>query len=238
MSKRNIIIIIIAAAALFILLVVFLFLNSYISNRNKNITQPNQSASTGTNVNKNNTPTATTTNIVVSNQTVKQDKTAIKALLAKKIAAQPSLPEKNINDIYKSVDDCSGLKTDADKNVCVTLWAEYEKDPSICLKATAAEQQDCQDRAYIDKAIASNDVSLCANIKGPDGIRTCIFKVVDSAGLNEKDCGALSDNAESHLCLTEVLLSRATTVSDCDNILDPDIKQTCLNNYYANLPKQ
>jgi hypothetical protein len=67
-------------------------------------------------------------------------------------------------------------------------------------------------------------------------IRTCIFNVVDAAKLSATDCINLP-SSEANLCLVHAALANVTKVEDCANIADANIKQICLNNFYANLPK-
>jgi len=194
MSRKNILIIIIVTVGIFILLMVVLFLNSFLANKNSgaklNPAKIPVSVNTPT---KKSTTSATIAPSLTEVVVAQPDISIVKALIAKQNATTTNPATKTIADISKNVADCSGLKTEADINSCVTLWAEYNKDPGLCVKATAAGQQDCQDRGYLAQATADKNISLCANIKGSDFVVTCVSNVVNETKIFVADCMKLPD---------------------------------------------
>jgi hypothetical protein len=233
MNKRKLLIMIVSAVAVFILLVVILFLNSYFNSKN---TGPKTSLAPTPVVETKpgNNQASTSTTPGASGQPQASNRAQLKELIKKEIEGAKNTSPKTVADVYKSVDDCAKLSNEADKNVCVTLWAEYAKDPNVCLKVSFAAQTGCQNRSYITKAIAQKNISLCTSVIGADAKRICIDQVIDAVGLTEKDCASLPVE-EDKLCLIKILIAKAKSVADCNNITDAGIKEICQNNFYANL---
>jgi hypothetical protein len=230
MSKEKLITIIVSALVVFVLLLGALFLNSYLSGKKVAIKSTPQ----------NNTPTSSTSpavNTIASPSAadlakISADKESLKAVIRTNLAAIKPIPVRTVAEIYGNIDACAGLKTDADKNVCVTLWAEYEKDPAVCAKITNADSQNCQDEAYLAKASADKDIKVCANIKGGDLQLSCVSKVTYIANLNENDCLPLVGNMAKE-CLTDVVMAKVKTIDDCNSIYDANIKKICQNYFYG-----
>jgi hypothetical protein len=229
MSKEKLITIIVSALAVFVLLLGILFLNSYLNGKKVAIKSAPQ----------NNVPVSSTSPAVKTASSsaadlakISADKENLKAVIRTNLSAIKPIPVKTVAEIYKNIDTCAGLITDADKNVCVTLWAEYEKDPAVCVKITNADSQNCQDEAYAAKATANKDITICANIKSGDLQVSCVSKVSYIANLNENDCLPLVGNMAKE-CLSDVLLAKVKTIDDCNSIYDANIKKICQNNFYG-----
>ncbi|MDD5527983.1 MAG: hypothetical protein PHO56_03360 [Patescibacteria group bacterium] len=241
MNKEQIIkTVIIAASGFFVLLVAILFLNYFINGKNSGkipaapVITPGKSTSAVSAGGGNKTATSSSAQGSQNQPVDAKVLASFKASVAKDIAANINKVPQNIAQTMKSVGDCAAEKTEADKDLCVTVWAEYEKDPSLCNQISSSSRQDCQDKALIDQAIAEKKIDLCTNVKSLKW--SCISLVADAAQTTEADCVALP-SAEAKLCLTRVLTAKAKSAADCSSIIDAGIKQLCLNNFYANLPK-
>jgi hypothetical protein len=144
-KERNIIIIIFSALGVLALLAVALYFNSLYSS--KNIDNNTKSPATK-NVSTDNMPAASST----MTQAEIDYKNKIKASILKEMDRISKTAPKTIADVQKSIDDCAGLKTEIDKNTCITLWAEYKKNSDLCAKIASASHQDCLDRVAAAKA--------------------------------------------------------------------------------------
>jgi hypothetical protein len=186
------------------------------------------------NKNENAIKTQNGSSAVSSTPPVVRDTTKINEMIKKELDKYRNVPVADIS-AYKDVNECTKLfESETDKNVCVTLWSEYKKDPNLCSKATEAGRKICEDRAWSAKAVTEKNISICVNVKS-EGMRvTCILRTVDAAELSEKDCQPLPDD-EAKVCIRRALILEAKNSSGCDKISDLDIKQACHNNYYADI---
>jgi hypothetical protein len=233
MDRKKLIIIIVVAFAIFILLIGSAFLIYYFNHRQG---APKASSPIATSSVNNNGDKVSSTVLSNATSSEKVDKSFIKKLIMGESATSSKIENTNISDIYKSVNDCASLTDENKKNDCVSLWAEYKNDSSLCSKATDSGRQLCEDKVYWAKAVANKDMSICVNIKNSDYKYSCITKIVDEAGFVEKDCLSLP-SAEDLICTTYISVFKASSVSDCDSIIDPNIKKACRNRFYADLKK-
>jgi hypothetical protein len=244
MNNGKIITIIGAVFTIFILIVGVLFFNSYLDKKNsalvgaqvENIPPEKSSAIVSSTPAVNNSASSSVATSTASLIETDAGLAKQKELIKSQLDAIKKTPLKTVADVYKDINSCAALNSDAEKNICVTLWAEFKNDPSLCLKNPEAERQACQDRAYIEKASTDKNINLCSSIVGGDAQMSCIAKVIKEASLTEKDCSSLSANA-SRVCLIDIIMAKVKAISDCDSITDASIKQYCRNNFYADLAK-
>jgi hypothetical protein len=224
-KNKKILIIVISALILFFVLAAVLLINSTLSKK---------SGVSKINNNGNTTTPQNGSSVVSSTPPIVRDTTKINKMIKEELDKYRNAPVADIST-YKDVNECTKLfKSETDKNVCVTLWSEYKKDPNLCSKATEAGRKICEDRAWSAKAVTEKNISVCVNVKS-EGMRvTCILRTVDVAGLSKEACQPLPDD-EAKVCIKRALILQAKNSAGCENISDLDIKQACHNNYYADI---
>jgi hypothetical protein len=144
-KEKNIIIIIFSALGIFVLLTVVLYFNSIYGSENIGL---NNNTKVRGNITENNTSSASST----ADQARAKYKTKLKESILKEMDRIKAAAPKTVADFQKSVNDCGGLKNETDKNICITLWAEYKKDSGLCSKITEALRQDCLNKVAAAKA--------------------------------------------------------------------------------------
>jgi len=235
MSKEKIKLLIIAVSGIFVLLAAGIFINYYLDQKNIILKM---------NIAKNSVPPKNTTTATSSTPTIppgpvvnNDDLNKTKLLIIKDIDNIQKTVSSGIAGNYKNIAACVSLKSQSEKDICISLWAEHEKNPGFCSQTSIAGRQYCQDISLSAQASSDKNISLCAKIGNAYQARSCIMGVVKSAHLSQKDCAPLSAD-ENKFCLAEILSMEAASIKDCDNITDAVQKQYCRDNFSATFGKK
>ena len=126
----------------------------------------------------------------------------------------------------KSVDSCQGLATPDQRNGCifaVTLVnAEDAKDPNKCETLSWATIDQCKSEVYKMIAVTEKDTSLCDPLKTLNG---------------ESGSTASATPTVYDQCVFSVVMSNTLIqMSDCDKVVDPNMKEMCVNSVKQHTP--
>jgi len=111
---------------------------------------------------------------------------------------------------------------------------DSETDINIRDTSPEAQEERRQDRKIqadlLDSALAANNSELCAEI-GEASLKDICYNNIAINNLDISLCNAMVSETGNKRCLLEVSLTKGAqekSVSACNNLLNPDLKQRCI----------